>query len=74
MINKTHRLRIYGLLGENIVFALGTPLLSSRKNPFRKNYLIEVNINTVDDVIKSYTILRLHDSYMDDEENTDLFS
>jgi hypothetical protein len=50
-------------------------ILHENSNPFRKNYLIDVKTNAVDDVIKSYTILALHDSYIDEgEENIDLFS
>jgi hypothetical protein len=55
--------------------AIKETILRENSNPFRKNYLVDVKIGIVGDVIKSYTILDLHDSYIDEEyEGTDLFS
>jgi hypothetical protein len=50
-------------------------ILRESSNPFRRNYLADVKINTVNGIIKSYVILCLHDSYTDEEsEGRDLFS
>jgi hypothetical protein len=50
-------------------------ILRESSNPFRKNYLVDIKINSANDVIKSYTILILHDSYIDEEdEGIGLFS
>jgi hypothetical protein len=50
-------------------------ILQESSNPFRKNYLVNVKVNMVNNAIKSYTILDLHDSYVDEEdEGVDLFS
>jgi hypothetical protein len=48
-------------------------ILQESGNPFRKNYLVDIKIGKSDDTIKSYTILALKDSYIDEEE-ADLFS
>jgi hypothetical protein len=44
-------------------------ILQENNNPFRKNYLVDVKINKSGEIIKSYTILDLHDSYIIDEES-----
>jgi hypothetical protein len=61
-----------------VMFASGIKynILHENENPFLKNYLVDVKINKNNDIIKSYTILALNDSYLDEEEGyrNDLFS
>ena len=53
-----------------IMFAEGlkNPIIHGEPNPLRKNYLVDVKIQKVDDKIKSYTVLKISDSYI--EENS----
>jgi hypothetical protein len=48
-------------------------ILRENTNPFLKNYLVDIKINKINDSIKSYTILTLKDTYIDEDE-PDLFS
>jgi hypothetical protein len=60
-----------------ILFSTGIKekILQESRNPFRKNYLVDIKVTKVNNIIKSYTILDLHDSYIDEEyEGKDLFS
>jgi hypothetical protein len=47
-------------------------ILNESNNPFKKNYLVNIKVNLSNAKIKSYTILDLNDSYIDEEP--DLFS
>jgi hypothetical protein len=51
-----------------IMFAEGlkNPIIHGEPNPLRKNYLVDVKIQKVDDKIKSYTVLKISDSYIDE--------
>jgi hypothetical protein len=43
-------------------------ILHGSDNPFLQNYLVNVKVNKNNETIKSYTILALNDSYMDEDE------
>jgi hypothetical protein len=53
-----------------IMFAEGlkNPIIHGEPNPLRKNYLVDIKIQKIDDKIKSYTVLKISDSYI--EENS----
>jgi len=53
-----------------IMFAEGlkNPIIHGEPNPLRKNYLVDVKIQKIEDKIKSYTVLKISDSYI--EENS----
>lgn len=51
-----------------IMFAEGlkNPIIHGEPNPLRKNYLVDVKIQKVDGKIKSYIVLKISDSYIDE--------
>jgi len=51
-----------------IMFAEGlkNPIIHGEPNPLKKNYLVDVKIQKIDDKIKSYTVLKNRDSYIDE--------
>ena len=51
-----------------IMFAEGlkNPIIHGDPNPLKKNYLVDIKIQKVDNKIKSYTVLRINDSYIDE--------
>jgi hypothetical protein len=49
-------------------------ILHGNENTFLQNYLVSVQIDKINEDIKSYTILELKDSYIDEKSETDLFS
>jgi hypothetical protein len=55
---------------------LADSVLHAINNPLLKNYLVDVKIHKTNEKINSYTILQLHDFYIDEEDQMegDLFS
>jgi len=53
-----------------IMFAEGlkNPIIHGDPNPLKKNYLVDIKIQKIDNKIKSYTVLKISDSYI--EENS----
>ena len=51
-----------------IMFAEGlkNPIIHGDPNPLKNNYLVDIKIQKVDNKIKSYTVLRINDSYIDE--------
>jgi len=43
---------------------LKNPIIHGEPNPLCKNYLVNVKIQKVDDKIKSYTVVKISDSYI----------
>ncbi|GHV87864.1 hypothetical protein AGMMS50267_02240 [Spirochaetia bacterium] len=60
-------------VGHPVMFSSGikSNILQETDNPFLKNYLVDVKVNKIDNVIKSYTILELHDSYIDEDNQNE---
>jgi len=51
-----------------VMFAEGlkNPIIRGDPNPLKKNYLVDIKIQRVDNKIKSYTVLKIRDSYIDE--------
>jgi hypothetical protein len=51
-----------------IMFADGlkNPIIHGDPNPLKKNYLVDIKIQTIGNKIKSYSVLKIHDSYIDE--------
>jgi hypothetical protein len=64
--NKEHLVVFFSIETKELI-------LRENNNPFLKNYLVDIKINKTNNTIKSYIILYLKDTYIDEEE-TDLFS
>ena len=45
---------------------LKNPIIHGDPNPLKNNYLVDVKIQKIDNKIQSYTVLKISDSYLDE--------